>query len=151
MESLRIVFLPAKVKASAWVLMNTVRYVQGEHLSSVSPLAFVSRQEAPYPAAASGGYHGDAPRSTCKSFYIWLFCARLITIFHCFSRAIVRPSQRKSTGKIKRGNQDFIGFCLFRSFHMFYCAKKQLALVLFESMLPKSSWIQLKLYKFGHN
>lgn len=62
-----------------------------------SPLCLIrwllSRQEAPYPAAASGGFHGDARAARAK-FRRWLFCARLITIFHCFSRAIV-PAEKQ--------------------------------------------------------
>jgi hypothetical protein len=82
--------------------MNTVRYVQGEHLSSVSPFAFVSRQEAPYPAAASGRWlpRRRSARSTCKvSTFIWLFCALALLLFFI---VLVAPLCTQASGKARQ-------------------------------------------------
>jgi hypothetical protein len=106
---------------------------RGASLLSVSPFAFVSRQEAPYPAAAaSGGYHGDAQRAArAKFLHLALLCSRLITIFHCFCRAIVHPSQRKSTAKIKRKGIKTLLASVFSGPFTFFAAQRSRSLCLF--------------------
>jgi hypothetical protein len=104
---------------------------RGASLLCVSAFAFVSRQEAPYPAAASGGYHGDAQH--VQSFYIWLFCAlALLLFFIVLAAPLCAKASGKAQEKLKeRESRHFIGFCLFWSFHVFCSAKKQIAQLIF--------------------